>query len=409
MKKQTFLSLVAAAALLVSGTSVCAEEIIVPEPGDEGIHQYLPTEEVEVDGAIEPSNEATTYTTYGYLATAGAQGVSIGQLAGYYDSSYDGDFNTNVGGYAGNNNREGDYNVYVGMRAGYSLYSYGSQNVGIGYYARYMHAGSNNTSIGFYSGYNNNGNQNVQLGTYSGYSTGSNNTQIGYAAGQVADGTDYSVMVGYNAGGDADGADYSVFIGYNAGYNMDRADTLMIENSNSGTPLIYGEFDNDLVRINGTFETSLSEESDANNKNIVALDRNNTGSGGSDVGFSLENIESDFKWTFRTYNPSEGFAVSKIGTGGTEFEVGNTGTDLSTTVVKMGGVVVFENGHLVNKSGDELTSLVQEQRVKIAAMESEIAELKTMKQKVAMMESILTNLALNSSDTDKAKVSISLK
>ena len=170
---------------------------------------------------------------------------------------------------------------------------------------------------------------------------------------------------------------------------------------------------------------------------MVALDRNNTGNGGSDVGFSLENVVDDYKWTFRTYLPSEGFAASKIGTGGTEFEVGNIGTGLSTTVVKMGGKVVFKNGNLVDSSGAKITSLISDQGKMLTRMEADakvkdaeiiamksdaksmqaklqsqdlkIAQLETMEQKVAMMESILTNLALNTSDTDKSKVSINFK
>ena len=370
MKKYTTLSIVTAVVLL-SGTSVLAEVV-----------------------------EEATYTRVGLSSNADTyQGVSIGHYASYWDSTYSGIYNTTVGGYAGYLNKAGYSNVYIGWSAGYSASVYGNSNVAIGVESRYNYAGSHNNSIGYRSGYN-------------------------------AVGTDYSVMLGNAAGYDANNADYSVFIGYQAGYHMDRAHTLMIENSDSDSPLIYGEFDNDLVRINGNFETVWSGSDTANNHNLLGLSVNNSGDGASDVGFSMENIESDFKWTFRTYNPSEGFAASKIGTGGTEFEVGNTGTDLSTTVVKMGGVVVFKDGHLVNTSGNELTSLLQEQNIKMAemeaeakakdaeiaemkvkdaAMEAKIAKLETMQKKVAMMESILTNLALDTSSTKKEKVSVNLK
>ena len=40
-------------------------------------------------------------------------------------------------------------------------------------------------------------------------------------------------------------------LGYQAGYSETGSNKLYIENSNSATPLIYGEFDNDLVKING--------------------------------------------------------------------------------------------------------------------------------------------------------------
>ena len=49
-----------------------------------------------------------------------------------------------------------------------------------------------------------------------------------------------------------------------------------------------------------------------------------------------------------------------------------------------------------------LTKVVQVQ-------EKEIAELKKMKEKVSMMETILSNLALKASDKDKDQLSVNLK
>ncbi len=157
----------------------------------------------------------------------------------------------------------------------------------------------------------------------------------------------------------------------------------------------------------------------------------------SDAGFAIKNKVDNFTWVFRTYSPGEGFVATKLGTGGTEFEVDNTTTDYHNTIVKMGGVVVFKNGHLVDTSGAPLASLVQEQSIKLAAQDKllaetmakmeakdteiiamkakqeaqnkEITQLKTMQKKVAMMESLLTNLALNTSSADKTKVSANLK
>jgi len=42
-----------------------------------------------------------------------------------------------------------------------------------------------------------------------------------------------------------------VFIGHEAGYDETGSNKLYIDNSNTTTPLIYGEFDNDLVTVNG--------------------------------------------------------------------------------------------------------------------------------------------------------------
>ena len=50
----------------------------------------------------------------------------------------------------------------------------------------------------------------------------------------------------------------NVFIGYQAGYAETNSNKLYIENSNSTTPLIYGEFDNNLLQINGTLNMNGS-------------------------------------------------------------------------------------------------------------------------------------------------------
>jgi hypothetical protein len=43
-----------------------------------------------------------------------------------------------------------------------------------------------------------------------------------------------------------------VFLGYKAGFYVESNNKLFIENSNSLSPLIYGEFDNNFVQINGS-------------------------------------------------------------------------------------------------------------------------------------------------------------
>ena len=62
-----------------------------------------------------------------------------------------------------------------------------------------------------------------------------------------------SVAVGYGAGewaGDAG----NVFLGYQAGASEGGSNKLDIDSSNTATPLIYGDFSTDVVRINGTLQ-----------------------------------------------------------------------------------------------------------------------------------------------------------
>ena len=211
-------------------------------------------------------NDLTDAITEGYS-------VLLGPGTGEND---DGELNYNVavGNEALNDNISGTMNVAIGYQAlfknttnnnhavGYqSLYNNttGISNTAFGYQALYSNVGGqNNTAVGYEamvsnsSGtqntamgnfalrYNTLGHYNVGVGYYSNAynQTGSNNTTIGYQAGL---GTDL-----HNTSG-------NIFIGYKAGFNETASNKLYIENSTSSSPLIYGEFDNDILAVNGSF------------------------------------------------------------------------------------------------------------------------------------------------------------
>ena len=81
------------------------------------------------------------------------------------------------------------------------------------------------------------GDANSFIGTNAGYSMtlGSHNVFLGRSAG-------YSNVTG----------DSNIFLGNSSGYNETGSNKLYIDNNSTTTPLIYGEFDNDLLQINGT-------------------------------------------------------------------------------------------------------------------------------------------------------------
>jgi hypothetical protein len=54
-----------------------------------------------------------------------------------------------------------------------------------------------------------------------------------------------------------------VFLGYQAGQNETNSDRLYIDNTNTTTPLIYGEFDNNRVKINGDFQLTTKTPASA--------------------------------------------------------------------------------------------------------------------------------------------------
>ena len=140
-----------------------------------------------------------------YSNTTGYNNTASGY--GSLNSNTDGIFNTADGFNSLNLNTTGDYNTVSGTN---SLYS--------------------NTTGGF----------NTASGSNSLYSNiiGGSNTAIGYRSG-------------YTNTGSA-----NIFLGYQSGFNETGSNTLYIENSsaNSDNALIYGEFDNDILRTNGEFQ-----------------------------------------------------------------------------------------------------------------------------------------------------------
>jgi len=215
------------------------------------------------------SSETTTHPS------EGDNNVFIGDLSGY--NNIHGYKNVLIGSESGYNNNT-NYNVCIGYRAGYSNIS-GIQQVFVGDKAGEDAVGRMNTFVGAASGNNvTTGENNCFLGTISGtlsHSADDNtflgnqagfrgssgdtvqsyNTFVGSLAGYSASGDigAYNTLVGYRAGYRYNNnlGHGNVFIGFNAGYNVNTNYQLYI-NYGSGTPLIWGDFTNDRVVIDGT-------------------------------------------------------------------------------------------------------------------------------------------------------------
>ena len=114
--------------------------------------------------------------------------------------------------------------------------------------------GEFNTFIGYASGNaNTSGYNNAFLGAYAGNinSTGHDNTFLGHEAGSYNTTGYNNTYIGSYAGYFNDSGIGNVFIGYNAGYNETTSNKLYIDNSDTDTPLIYGEFDTNIVTVHG--------------------------------------------------------------------------------------------------------------------------------------------------------------
>jgi len=208
----------------------------------------------------------------GYNNTTGGWNTFLGMDAGYANTT--GYWNTFIGRDAGLSNTTGNSNTFLGREAGYSNTT-GFNNIFLGVNAGYYHTtGWHNTFLGSYAGYaNTTGNSNTFLGRATGgnTTTGTNNTFIGVNAGYSNTTGGFNTFIGRDAGSwnttgsnntiigpyaglsNTTGAG-NVFIGMYAGYNETGSNRLYIDNSNTTTPLIYGEFDNDTVTINGNLE-----------------------------------------------------------------------------------------------------------------------------------------------------------
>jgi hypothetical protein len=205
-------------------------------------------------------NTTGTFNTFlGYWAgrsnTTAFTNTCLGYFAGVNTST--GGDNTFLGKYSGVTNATGYANTFLGRNNGlYGINTTGYiNNTFLGDAAgSYNTTGSANTFLGQSAGYfNTTGNNNTSLGVAAGSNntTGSANTFLGQSAG-YSNTTGYNnTSLGYHAGFNNTTGNDNTFLGYNAGYNETGSNKLYIDNTGTSDPLIYGEFDNNIVNING--------------------------------------------------------------------------------------------------------------------------------------------------------------
>jgi len=228
-------------------------------------------------------------TAFGYLAlysnTTGERNVAIGTEALYSNttgsynvavgyqvlkSSTTADGNTAVGRNAMTNNTTGKWNVAVGHNAmlqnisgdsnvalginalGYSQTSYFCEAIGHNA-LQLLRNGYNDIAIGYMAmGAATTANETVAIGTnaLAKVTIGVRNVVVGDDAGKECVEGSYNTIVGWHAGHSIVNSTGNVFIGYEAGYNETGSNTLYIANSNTTTPLIYGDFNGKNLGIN---------------------------------------------------------------------------------------------------------------------------------------------------------------
>ena len=240
--------------------------------------------------ALTALTTGASNTAVGYQAltalTTGIGNTALGYQAG--SSLLTGNNNFIVGVGAGAALTTGGANILLGQNAGNKVWNQGN-NIAIGNNALFNGTAGENiaigneaignggtgvavggsagrfgmthgTFVGIAAGYLG-GDSSVGLGKWGGaYLRGERNVSVGFKAGQgvaYTSNTSNNVFIGYEAGAAITSGGSNVLIGYQAGSALTtEANKLYIENSNSTTPLIYGEFDNDILRVNGTLQVN---------------------------------------------------------------------------------------------------------------------------------------------------------
>ena len=157
-----------------------------------------------------------------------------------------------------NDDLSANQNVFIGTNAGQDNVT-GISNVGIGKQSLYHNTSSNNSAVGNFSGES--------------LTTGFNNVIFGESAMRnsissfrnVAIGSDAlrnnangieNVALGFAAGRNNVSGTGNVFLGNEAGQNETTSNKLYIDNSSTATPLLYGDFATNLLRVNGTLNVN---------------------------------------------------------------------------------------------------------------------------------------------------------
>lgn len=203
------------------------------------------------------SNTASNNAFVGYCAgfgnTTGSENSFFGHNTGFSNTT--GINNSFFGEGAGESNTTASQNSFFGQNAG-NANTVGTQNSFFGQNAGSANTGSHNSFFGTETGRDNTtGTHNSFFGRKAGVvnTTGSYNVFLGQNAGFVNSTGEKNTYVGTFSGSQNITGSSNVFIGHNAGTNETGSERLYIANDfdNEDNALIYGEFDNRILKFNG--------------------------------------------------------------------------------------------------------------------------------------------------------------
>jgi len=242
--------------------------------GQKALNESTATEVVAIgfeSGVKVGSNSTLIGNFTGY--NAGTNSTLVGQGAG---ATIAGKYNTAVGANTlQGNNGTGEQNTVVGADAGIAIKN-GNKNVAIGYQSLYNHP---------------NGRHNIAIGSQALYYLDNeykDNTAIGTNAGELAKGSS-NVFIGFKAGPQASTP-------------ISTENKLYINNAQSNTPLIKGDFSTGQVTINSQVTASkFLGTYYGDGSNLSGLEWDGTHNGNAEITGSLSvsgsNVTVDFSDT----------------------------------------------------------------------------------------------------------------
>ena len=140
------------------------------------------------------------------------------------------------------------------------------------------------------------------LGTIAGFEnrTGSDNVLIGRGVARNNQSGNTNVMIGTDAGRDNISGSGNVFLGHQTGLRETGSNKLYIDNSNTLTPLIKGDFERDIVTVNGALGVGIENPERpihlrATNA-IFRIDRDR-----NDPGFAIVRYDEGFNNIFKSF------------------------------------------------------------------------------------------------------------
>lgn len=196
-----------------------------------------------VAGYLNPAQGLTFFGPYAGGSLTSISNTAIGNAAMLNNTS-SGNSNTAVGEAALRGNTTGSYNIGIGVNTLRSN-QIGNYNNAIGVNALYTSTGSNNTAIGGNALYSNTtGEENTAIGgaALNANISGSRNFALGVGALGAKISGDDNLAIGNFAGQNNLTGSKNVFIGLQSGQSETGSEKLYIANSNTITPLVYGDF-----------------------------------------------------------------------------------------------------------------------------------------------------------------------